>query len=595
MLLALISISFAGTFYEAYTRGVGLEKQEKWMEAREMFLESARLRPAPGRRVQTSGFNSIRNYDPYIHLAHCEARLGMIEEAKQHFAMSKSAGVTPAPLLNEIQKRFEKMKNRGSEDLPSSGAVEPETALIKVQSEPARSSVIINGKKAGSTPLEVQLPAGRHRIRYELSGYNTVERSLDVKKGESQILSVMLAKLVLPSVQVPVQAAPPKEIAKTPVATGPTPARTVGASPVLPPPQSESPASNLPYILGSLLVAIVATAIAVILRARKIVPPALTQATPTQKEILKPEDTPTEHIPPTDIRDAAIVPNAERPTDMLSFTKPLPVTVNRDFGNYRLEGVLGKGGMGTTFLATRLRDSLSVAIKVPHEHLLDNEEFVSRFLREGELGSTLHHPNIIRIYESGRYGDKPYIAMELLHGVTLETKLREIAPIEARAALEIVRDIALALDYARLKNIVHRDLKPENIMLPDRGGLKVMDYGIARIVGSPGLTASQAYLGTPSYSSPESMGGDVDQQSDLYSLGIILYRMLTGELPFRSTDALQVLVMHRNNPLPPFPEILKIPAEVYAMVSKLTAKDKSDRYANAESFLIDLNRLLHQV
>lgn len=270
---------------------------------------------------------------------------------------------------------------------------------------------------------------------------------------------------------------------------------------------------------------------------------------------------------------------------------PLKQGMSSDFGAYALEGILGRGGMGTTYLARRKRDGLPVAIKVPHEHLLDNEEFALRFLREGALGSTLHHPNIIRIYEAEKLGSQSYIVMELIQGETLEKKLRRERLLPIPIALDIARDIALALDYARLKGVVHRDLKPENIMILKRGGLKVMDYGIARIAGS-GLTASEAYLGTPSYSAPESTSGKADQQSDLYSLGIILYRMLAGDPPFRSMDALEVLQMHRSQPLPPFPQELQIPREIFALVSKLTAKDKTERYADAESFLIDLNRVL---
>ena len=133
-------------------------------------------------------------------------------------------------------------------------------------------------------------------------------------------------------------------------------------------------------------------------------------------------------------------------------------------------------------------------------------------------------------------------------------------------------------------------------MLLDRGGLKVMDYGLARIIGLPGLTTSNTYLGTPSYSAPEAaVAGEVDQQSDMYSLGIILYRMLTGQLPFRSTNPLEVLQMHCTKPLPALPPVLAIPEEVQRMVQVLTAKNKADRYPDAESFLIDMNTVLNHL
>ena len=147
-----------------------------------------------------------------------------------------------------------------------------------------------------------------------------------------------------------------------------------------------------------------------------------------------------------------------------------------------------------------------------------------------------------------------------------------------------------------MKGIVHRDLKPENIMILERGGLKVLDYGIARIMDAPGLTTSEAFLGTPSYNAPESSRSEeIDQQSDLYSLGIILYRCLSGKHPFRSQNILEMLNMHRTQPLPPFPVESNIPSSVFELVQKLAAKKKADRFPNAEMFLIELNRILNQL
>src|SRR5262249_30296305 len=187
----------------------------------------------------------------------------------------------------------------------------------------------------------------------------------------------------------------------------------------------------------------------------------------------------------------AITPTGATPSaipldEALAMAKPLPEGSRKSLGDYRLEGVLGAGGMGTTFLATRMSDDRTVALKIPHDHLLDNEDFVKRFVREGSLGVLLHHPNIVRIYESDRAENKPYIAMELLKGQPLQKMLKERKKIPLVESLEIAREIALALDYASLKGVVHRDLKPDNIMMLDRGGLKVMDFGIARLLTGPG-------------------------------------------------------------------------------------------------------------
>src|SRR5262249_49845548 len=223
-------------------------------------------------------------------------------------------------------------------------------------------------------------------------------------------------------------------------------------------------------------------------------------------------------------------------------------------------------------------------------------DFVKRFVREGSLGVLLHHPNIVRIYESDRAENKPYIAMELLKGQPLQKMLKERKKIPLVESLEIAREIALALDYASLKGVVHRDLKPDNIMMLDRGGLKVMDFGIARLLTGPGMTITTFYLGTPTYSAPEaSAAGGADHRADLYSLGIIVYKMLSGKLPFYSEDMVMLLEMHRTLPLPPIPAEAGVPKQVWDMVLKLTAKDREYRYKNAEALLVDLNQLLQHL
>jgi len=297
----------------------------------------------------------------------------------------------------------------------------------------------------------------------------------------------------------------------------------------------------------------------------------------------------------------AITPTGTTPSaipldEALALAKPLPAGSRKSIGDYRLEGLLGAGGMGTTFLATRRSDDRTVALKVPHDFLLDNEDFVKRFVREGSLGALLHHPNIVRIYESDRVDNKPFIAMELLKGQPLQKILKERKKLPLVESLEIAREIALALDYASLKGVVHRDLKPDNIMMLDRGGLKVMDFGIARLLTGPGMTITTFYLGTPTYSAPEASGpGGADHRADLYSLGIILYKMLSGKLPFYAEDMVLVLEMHRTLPLPPMPADAGVPKNVWDMVVKLTAKDREYRYKNAEAFLVDLNQILQHL
>ena len=183
--------------------------------------------------------------------------------------------------------------------------------------------------------------------------------------------------------------------------------------------------------------------------------------------------------------------------------------------------------------------------------------------------------------------------MELIDGVTLESRLAESGALPVSEALEIARGVALALDYAHVKGVVHRDVKPDNIMMTADGTVKVMDFGIARVAAAPGLTATNTYLGTPLYSAPEAINpDDVGPQSDLYSLGIVLYRMLSNRVPFEAPSPFKLIELHRTAPLPPFASELNVPAPVEAMVRRLAAKRKEDRFPSAEVFLHDLNQYL---
>jgi serine/threonine-protein kinase len=272
-----------------------------------------------------------------------------------------------------------------------------------------------------------------------------------------------------------------------------------------------------------------------------------------------------------------------------------PTGTSHPFGGYSLEALIGRGAMGSTWRGKRLRDGVMVAVKVPHTHVLENEDFAVRFQREGALGSTLHHPNIVQIFEAGHHEGKPFIAMELLQGETLEKLLKREGRLEPARALGITRQIALALDYTHMKGIVHRDLKPDNVMITLDGMVKVMDYGIARQADLTSLTGSFAYLGTPLYSAPESVQPqEIDPRSDLYSLGIILYRMLVGRLPFVGQHAIQLLHLHATAPLPPFPAELGLAPEYFSLVFELTAKAKDDRFPSAEYFLRELDRVLNR-
>lgn len=264
------------------------------------------------------------------------------------------------------------------------------------------------------------------------------------------------------------------------------------------------------------------------------------------------------------------------------------------FGEYTLLEALGKGGMATVYKAER-RGELC-ALKRPLTALLDDPEFLERFLREAEIGRTLHHPNIIRIFERGEVANIPYFTMELVRGETLQARVRRDGALGPKDSARLVVQVAEALDYAHLKGVVHRDLKPSNIMVLEDGTAKVMDYGIARARRFEGLTLTGAFLGTPDYVAPETAEGKgADARSDLYSLGIVFYELLTGKKPFVGDTPFATLRKHCTEPpTPPSVVSPNTPRELEAIILKLLRKEPDERYPGAEELLIELRDYLNQ-
>jgi hypothetical protein len=604
-LLAPAAASAQATFYAAYEQGLEHEGQGRWREAREAFLTAAELRPEPAQRAKTYGVNFLHDYDPYLHLARAELALGLLDEAEAHIARSAAAGVSPQAAIDELEQQLQSLRRAAARPTATAIPQRPEPAptaapraptaaptTVVLSSSPAGADVFIDGRLEGITPVTLDITPGQHQLMVRAEGFRPSQQSFNIAAGESSPIHVVLEREAVPTVAV--AAAQPPAAAATrppaPVATATTPSRIVAAS--AQPTEPATPtraATELPEAIADQVPDSGREAAAGHGRLWLVVVGVVVLAGLAALGLIWRRNRVTQRYD-TDVTVAAEL----TPTVHLQHSSPLPENVNPSFDGYRLMMVLGRGGMATTYLAERVSDNRSVAIKIPHEHLLANQELVRRFVREGSFGATIHHPNIIRIYEASTVKGKPFIAMELLDGVTLEQKIAAEGALPVVEALEIARSIAQALDYAHMKNVIHRDLKPENVMVLRDGTIKVMDYGIARIIDTPGLTATNTYLGTPLYSAPESITpADVDGQSDLYSLGIILYRILSNRLPFHSTSPLELLEMHRSKPLPELPKELQIPHEVDVMVRRLAAKTKQDRYRTAEAFLKDVNAYLH--
>ncbi len=261
----------------------------------------------------------------------------------------------------------------------------------------------------------------------------------------------------------------------------------------------------------------------------------------------------------------------------------------RAVGPYQLGEVLGRGGMGEVYAATHSDSGIGAAVKLLHGKALGNPGVVARFLREAELAMRLRAPNLVEIYELGQADDgAPFIAMELLKGNDLGWHLRRRRALPLADLVELAAQIASGLDVAHRESIIHRDLKPANIFRSERAAgeppqWKILDFGVAKLRGSSGTLTQRALIGTPGYMSPEqARGRDVDPRSDLFSLGAVLYRALTGRPPFSGPDMPQVLfdIVYRS-PTRPSEIVNKLPPDVDLFLAIALAKDGADRFLNA--------------
>ena len=234
-----------------------------------------------------------------------------------------------------------------------------------------------------------------------------------------------------------------------------------------------------------------------------------------------------------------------------------------------------------------------VALKILRNQYANDEEFVERFRREAQSAAKLSHPNIVSIYDRGRSEDGAYyIAMEHVQRGTLKDRIKRDGPLAPDVATGVALQIADALQVAHESGVIHRDIKPQNVLVTRTGDVKVTDFGIARAASSP-LTQTSAVLGTAAYMSPEqAMGKQVGPQSDLYSLGVVLYEMLTGDLPYDAESPISLAMKHVNEPLrPPREANLEVPESLDAITLKLLAKNPEDRYASAAELADDLERV----
>jgi eukaryotic-like serine/threonine-protein kinase len=263
-------------------------------------------------------------------------------------------------------------------------------------------------------------------------------------------------------------------------------------------------------------------------------------------------------------------------------------------GRYRLESRIGSGGMSTVYRAQDETLERFVAIKLMNREIATDSDQLERFRREARAVARLSHPNIVHVIDAGEDESRPYIVFEYIDGETLKDRIRRLGRLEIPEAVAYCVEIARALGAAHANHVVHRDVKPQNVLIDHEGTAKVTDFGIARTLEEDGLTADGRVLGTTDYVSPEQALGHVATgQSDLYSLGVVLYEMLTGELPYRGENQVAVAMQHVRETMPDVRRLRpEVSAALAAVIERATARELSDRYADDDEMVADLESAL---
>ncbi|MEH7106814.1 Stk1 family PASTA domain-containing Ser/Thr kinase [Bacillus sp. JJ1764] len=264
-------------------------------------------------------------------------------------------------------------------------------------------------------------------------------------------------------------------------------------------------------------------------------------------------------------------------------------------GRYKILDMIGGGGMANVYLAHDMILDRDVAVKMLRLDFANDEEFIKRFHREAQSATSLNHPNIVNIYDVGEEKDLYYIVMEYVEGQTLKQYIQQNSPLRVEESIGIMRQLTSAISHAHHNHIIHRDIKPQNILVDHKGNVKITDFGIAMALSATSITQTNSVLGSVHYLSPEqARGGMANRKSDIYSLGIVMFELLTGRLPFSGESAVSIALKHLQSETPSVRRWNpNIPQSVENIVLKSTAKDSFHRYDNVEEMEEDLRTALN--
>ena len=277
---------------------------------------------------------------------------------------------------------------------------------------------------------------------------------------------------------------------------------------------------------------------------------------------------------------------------------PSELTIGSAFaGRYQIIEELGKGGMGKVYKALDTEIGERVAVKLLKPEIAADENMIRRFKNELKLARKITHKNVCRMYDINEHENIKYITMEYVPGEDLKSSIRRMGPLTAGKAVFIAKQMCKGLKEAHELGVVHRDLKPQNIMIDKEGNARIMDFGIARSLKTKGITETGMMIGTPHYISPEQVTGkDLDQRSDIYSLGIIIFEMVTGRVPFEGETPMNIAFMHKTEKAPdPRKFNAQVPLDLSRMILKCMEKEKKKRYQSAEEVLSDLRKIEKEI